>query len=156
MEIFSARLKWVRESLGMSQRELAEQIDLTQSSYSKYEYNLREPKLETLVKLPSVLGESLDFLLGLTDFDEKAKRLYKRYSETLNSIRFNKKRIEDYLEDNDPREIKQLLERVEERIEYYESDLEAFQKEYEKYMKSIPHAKMIYPDKKEINWKYKV
>lgn len=72
MEIFSHRLKWLREKKGLTQKEMAERLGITQSYYSKFEYDQREPSLETLCKLPDILDESIDFMLGKTDFDKDA------------------------------------------------------------------------------------
>lgn len=68
MDIFSARLKWLRERKHLTQAEVAALIGMSQSGYTKIEQGLREPKLEVLAQLPRVVGESLDFMLGVTDY----------------------------------------------------------------------------------------
>lgn len=75
MDIFSARLKFLRERIGMTQADLANKLGVSQSYYNRFEKGTSEPNLETLVKLPSILHESIEFLLGLKPFDRKSYRL---------------------------------------------------------------------------------
>ena len=89
MSIFSERLKWLREKKGFTQKEMAERLGMSGSSYSKYEYGLREPNLETLAKLPGILGESADFLLGVTNLDFKSQ---KKYTSLLSKFKVYKER----------------------------------------------------------------
>lgn len=76
MEVFSARLKWLREKSGKSQRAMSELIGVSQPYYLKFEKGNGEPNLETLVKLSSVFNESTDFLLGITDYDKIGFEIY--------------------------------------------------------------------------------
>lgn len=129
MEVFSARLKYIRERNGLTQKMMAEQIGMTQSSYSKYEYNLREPNLETLVKIIKVIKESADFLLGVTDFDSSTKLLFEEYqmvfvhakqlTEELEEIRLDPsgKRIPKHFNANDPESIREYIQRMESYVE---------------------------------------
>lgn len=86
MELFAARLKWCRERKNLTQKQVAEMIDMTQSSYSKYEYNLREPKLDILAKLPAIFGESVDFMLGVVDFTENAYGMFVNYQKAESNV----------------------------------------------------------------------
>ena len=49
--ILAAKLIELRHRHGYSQQEVADYLDLTREGYSHYERNVREPNLETLVKL---------------------------------------------------------------------------------------------------------
>lgn len=64
MEIFSHRIKILRESKGYTQKQVAEMLGYTQSYYSKFEYNQREPNLETVLMIAEIYDCSVDFLLG--------------------------------------------------------------------------------------------
>jgi len=55
-EIFGRRLKEVRESLGVTQRELAEHARLPESSVAAYEARHRNPSLPALVRLAVACG----------------------------------------------------------------------------------------------------
>lgn len=61
---FSQRLKQARKSTGMSQKELAEKIGGYQTKYQNWEAGKNEPDMDTIKKLASALGVSLDWLLG--------------------------------------------------------------------------------------------
>lgn len=67
MSVFAPRLKWLRESKSMTQKDVAEKISISQQFYGRFEKGTGQPNIETLVKLPEILGESLDFILGATD-----------------------------------------------------------------------------------------
>ena len=73
--IFSTILKRVREKQGLSQNQLAIKADLTSSSISQFENNLREPSLVSLKKLSRTLGVSIDYLVGNESVDKKEKEL---------------------------------------------------------------------------------
>ncbi|OZB90097.1 hypothetical protein CJP46_35330 [Paenibacillus sp. XY044] len=54
----------LREQAGLTQKELAEMLGMSQSNYSKYEYGTREPNLENIYKLSDILNCSIDYLFG--------------------------------------------------------------------------------------------
>lgn len=64
MKIFGKRLREVRKSKKITQKELAEQIGISQKSYSHWENNKTFPSFENLVKLADLLEVSLDWLFG--------------------------------------------------------------------------------------------
>lgn len=67
MEIFATRLKALREEKKLTQKELAEALDLnSKSTITNYEQNVREPDFQTLIKIATYFGVTTDFLLGLT------------------------------------------------------------------------------------------
>lgn len=86
MDIFSARLKWLREQKGLSQQQMADKLNLSQSYYGRFERNKGEPNLETLAKLPSILGESIDFMIGVTDFTQNATYIHNKLLDASNSV----------------------------------------------------------------------
>jgi transcriptional regulator with XRE-family HTH domain len=61
---FAQRLKRTRATKGLSQQELADQIDLHPNQISRYEKGLSQPTAETLQKLAEVLDVSGDYLLA--------------------------------------------------------------------------------------------
>lgn len=61
-----SRIKELRQSLSLSQAELAQQLHCTQAALSQYESGSREPGLQELVKIATALQTSTDYLLGLT------------------------------------------------------------------------------------------
>lgn len=57
------KIKEIRESKGLSQKKLADQLNTTQQQISKYEMKIDSPKLERLVEIASVLNVTLDELV---------------------------------------------------------------------------------------------
>ncbi|QDK70154.1 helix-turn-helix domain-containing protein [Lactococcus protaetiae] len=95
MTIFAERLKQLRKSKALTQKEVAEQLGMTQQNYQKWESGKSSPSGETLDKLADYFQVSTDYLLGRTkeevfrgklpklqmaeeiDFTERLKRLRK-------------------------------------------------------------------------------
>lgn len=60
---FGARLKAARKAKRLTQKEVAERLNLHRTAYTKYERELAEPTLDTLAKLTVILEVSADSLL---------------------------------------------------------------------------------------------
>jgi len=67
MEIydFGVRLKELRKSKRMTQKQVAIMLQLPRSRVSEYEANIRMPTVETLQHLAIILGTTTDYMLGL-------------------------------------------------------------------------------------------
>lgn len=61
------RILYLRESLNLSQKELAKKAGITEASLSRYENNRRKPKADVITKIAEALGCTTDFLLGRSD-----------------------------------------------------------------------------------------
>ena len=61
------RLKELREKRKLSQVRFAMDMNMTQSSISRYENEEREADYETLVAFADYFGVSVDYLLGRTN-----------------------------------------------------------------------------------------
>lgn len=57
-------LKKLRTEAGISQRELAENIGVSQQSINKYENHNIEPDIETLIRMAEFFDTSVDYLVG--------------------------------------------------------------------------------------------
>ncbi len=55
-EIFSGRLKELRERAGLTQKELAEKAGISQRAVSHYEQNLTDPSWSSALALARALG----------------------------------------------------------------------------------------------------
>jgi len=64
MASFSERLKELRKSKGITQKQMAEHLCMVEQSYQMYEYGKREPNHETTIKLADFFDVSVDYLLG--------------------------------------------------------------------------------------------
>jgi transcriptional regulator with XRE-family HTH domain len=58
------KLKDLRKSKRLTQSQVAEVINTTQTCYNYYELEKREPSIETLCKLADFYGVTLDYLVG--------------------------------------------------------------------------------------------
>lgn len=56
------RLKQLRKDFGKTQKELADYLQISQSSYQSYEVGGTEPSVKGLIKLADLYGVSLDYL----------------------------------------------------------------------------------------------
>ena len=65
--MFSCRLKQLRESLGMTQDELAKKLNLTQSTIAYYESGRKMPTLENAIIMTNLFNTSLDYLVGVSN-----------------------------------------------------------------------------------------
>lgn len=63
------KIRNAREDLDLSQEEVARQIPMSQSGYSKIERNVQEPSIMQLRRICQILNISADFLLSLNFFD---------------------------------------------------------------------------------------
>ena len=60
---FKENVKFLRNSKGWTQVELANVVEVAKSNISKYESGMIEPNLETLIKLSRFFGVTIDDLL---------------------------------------------------------------------------------------------
>lgn len=78
--MFSSRLKQLRESKKLSQRDLAKILKLSPSTVAMYEVNQRSPDKETLSVIADFFNVSVDYLLGRDNNvpppNQKPKKLY--------------------------------------------------------------------------------
>ena len=63
------KIRNAREDMDLSQEEVARQIPMSQSGYSKIERNVQEPSIMQLRRICQILNISADFLLALNHFD---------------------------------------------------------------------------------------
>ncbi|MBS7307219.1 MAG: helix-turn-helix transcriptional regulator [Eubacteriales bacterium] len=71
-----ANLKKLREEAGMSQRQLADSIGVSQQSVNKYENHNVEPDIAVLVQIAGIFNTSVDYLIGRTDIRRVIEATY--------------------------------------------------------------------------------
>lgn len=69
-ETFGKRLRALREQRGLRQEDIGKVINVGKSAVSQWESGARIPDLETVNRLSSYFGVSVDYLLGRTDSRE--------------------------------------------------------------------------------------
>lgn len=80
---FSTRIKKLRNSLNITQAELATELNTTQAALSAYERGERTPSLEILMTISKKYSVSIDWLCGLT---EKTGSCIETYSDLYNTL----------------------------------------------------------------------
>lgn len=84
---FGERLLSLLQKQGVTQRELAERINSTEATISRYVSGDREPKAEVLANIAIALHTTSDFLLGIEKNDDfnfgKVERLLARNSSKM-------------------------------------------------------------------------
>lgn len=61
------RIKKLRQSMNLPQEQLARLLGVDRSTISSYESNMRQPSLDTLLRIADVFGVTTDYLLGRTN-----------------------------------------------------------------------------------------
>ena len=69
-----ARIRKLRLSAGMTQRDLAQRINVGNTTLSQYESGARVPSDEVKIKIASVFGVSVDYLLGASSERNSAEK----------------------------------------------------------------------------------
>lgn len=67
MATFGERVKELRNARGMTQRQMAAALGITERSYQRYEV-LESPSNENLIKMADFFDVSTDYLLGRTNY----------------------------------------------------------------------------------------
>ncbi|MFR0614727.1 helix-turn-helix domain-containing protein [Lactobacillus porci] len=67
MNTMTLRLKELREQRAWTKTETAKRLNVGTSTYSNWEYGLREPDIERLSQLADLYGVTVDYLLGRSD-----------------------------------------------------------------------------------------
>ncbi len=65
--MFPERLKSLRLEANLTQKQVAEKLNMSQPAYQSWESGKRKPGEETLNKFANFFSVSIDYLLGKTD-----------------------------------------------------------------------------------------
>ncbi len=65
LEIFATRIKELRESFGMTQKEFSQYVGIKQQTLSGYERGLMKPPLDIITEIAKKCSVSIDWLCGL-------------------------------------------------------------------------------------------
>ena len=107
-------LRLLREEAGLSQKKLAERINLTQQKVQQYEKGTYEPDITTLKSLAVFFNTSIDYIVGHTDIrrkiepvkeyalSEDEQSLVNRYRALLPNQRRSLTMFLDALDGNEP------------------------------------------------------
>ena len=71
---FSEKLLTLRKANNMTQEQLAEKLDVSRQSISKWESGQATPELEKIVAMSAVFNVTTDYLLKSSEIDEPNTR----------------------------------------------------------------------------------
>ena len=71
MDTIGERITKARLRLNMNQKELCEKTGITESTLSRFERGLREPRASAIKELSKALEVSFDYLMGVTELIKK-------------------------------------------------------------------------------------
>lgn len=80
--VFQNRLRELMDSRGLSMKSLAEQVNTTPATVSRYLSSDRKPDLAYIVKLAEFFGVSIGWMLGLEE--DRYAPLPKEHQELIN------------------------------------------------------------------------
>ncbi len=69
---FSQKIKAIRQENGISQRELAKKLNISNRAVSKWENGISYPSTENLIRISELFGISLEFFLDNKLYDDKS------------------------------------------------------------------------------------
>ena len=79
MKNYKLKLKEIRKKRKLTQKEMADKIDVDRTTISHYENYRMTPSLERLIQISKVLNVTLDELVEF-------RRIHDEYSDTLSKI----------------------------------------------------------------------
>ena len=68
MNVFGERLKELRNAKGITQKELAELLNVSGNTVHSWEKDKQEPSMSSLLFLSEYFEVSLDYLFGKSDY----------------------------------------------------------------------------------------
>jgi len=66
MDNYYPRIRDLREDNDLTQKQVADYLNMKQPQYSRYERGLRDVPTDVLIKLAKLYKTSTDYILGLT------------------------------------------------------------------------------------------
>ena len=88
MTAFNERFRELRKKKGLSQRELANVLHMSNSTVAMYETGKRQPDFESLEKIADFFNVDIDYLLGRKDTTHRIVEVHPEYyeNETVRAI----------------------------------------------------------------------
>ena len=71
MATFGERLKQLRTSKSLTQKEVADFLEITVTAYQNYEYDKRDMNIKSLTALADYFDVSVDYLIARSDNPER-------------------------------------------------------------------------------------
>lgn len=78
-----SRIKQLREECGLTQIELAEKLQISNSAIAMYETDKREASDDIKIKMAELFGCSVDYLIGKSDIRNPGKQIDEVLNEAM-------------------------------------------------------------------------
>lgn len=130
IEIFANRIKQLRKSLGMTQKDFSEYIGVKQQTLSGYERGIMKPPLDIAKNIAEKCNTSIDWLCGLSNNQSIIEESIWTYADIIEFCFADKVHI--------PRPSKAILE----IISKFTKNMESFLKELE-HMEKLKKESLI-------------
>ena len=85
LQVFADRLRELRKSLNLTQKEFADKIGITAAALSSYENNQINPSISVIKRISQDFKTSSDWLLGFSDKKELGNDI-ETYGDAINAI----------------------------------------------------------------------
>ncbi len=95
--MFRERLRNTRESLEISQTQMADMLGIAVTTYRNYENTTREPNYDILKNISKVLNVSTDYLLGIDSDNNYIDNISLKCSQLSNKSQLELDSFIDYL-----------------------------------------------------------
>lgn len=113
------RIRSLRKSAGLTQKELGQKLGVSASMIGQYETNLRNPKFETLKKIAAVLNINVTELVDLSEVSPSLNTsipLIDNFSDILKKTSVDGKIILSESERNQIKELSELISNIQSEI----------------------------------------
>ncbi|MBQ7296334.1 MAG: helix-turn-helix transcriptional regulator [Clostridia bacterium] len=98
MTNFGERIYDLRNRNNMSQGDLADKLDVSRQTISKWENNMCMPEADKLIQLSEIFGVSTDYILkGITIVEPDPVYIYVKDPESENTSKYNEKIVRKYV-----------------------------------------------------------
>ena len=96
---FSRRMAALRKARGLSQRQVAGELGISQALLSHYENGAREPGLDFVCRACRYFGVSADYILGMSDEPGGSREQNEAFASVVSELRSLTERAEKALRD---------------------------------------------------------
>ncbi|MGI6776810.1 MAG: helix-turn-helix domain-containing protein [Acetivibrionales bacterium] len=97
MATLRERLNTLIEKTGLQQKEIANLLNIKVSTFNGYVNGIREPNIETLIRIARFFNVTVDYIVGNDDTNNTNENVYKRHLEHLDEG------LNDFVSDPDNR-----------------------------------------------------
>ncbi len=130
LEIFANRIKQLRKSLGMTQKNFSEYVGIKQQTLSGYERGIMKPPLDITKSIAEKCNVSIDWLCGLSNRQYIIEESIWTYADVIEFCFSNKTHIPN------------TLEAISEISSSFHKKMDEFAKEW-KHMEALKRDKLI-------------